>query len=112
MNNCAAGGLYMSAKDLAKFAVALGDDNFLPENDQELMMNNGETDDLYGFSAIQATGGRAFWHNGKRNENGNVSYALLMRFASGATAVFVTNSENDGTNTRNTIRNAYNLARQ
>ena len=72
MQNCAAGGLYISAKDLAKLATSLGNSGFLPENDQNLMMNSGPVDDLYAFHPIQATGGRAFLHNGKRIENGNV----------------------------------------
>jgi|GEM_PF-3957153 len=111
MQNCAAGGLYMSTKDLAKFAASLGDNSFLPEASQNLMMNSGPEDNLYAFSTIQAEGGRAFWQNGKRSENGNVSYAVLIRFSSGATAVFIANSDNDSTNTLNTIRDAYNMAR-
>ncbi|MEZ4869769.1 MAG: serine hydrolase domain-containing protein [Caldilineaceae bacterium] len=110
--NCAAGGLYMSAKDLAKFAAALGDSTFLPVAAQDLMMNSGPSDDLYAFSTTQADGGRAFWQDGKREENGKVSCALLIRFASGATAVFVANSDNDGTNMLTTIRDAYNFARK
>ncbi len=112
MQNCASGGLYMSSKDLAKFATSLGNTNFLSKDDQNRMMNSGSAQDLYAFNTIQAVGGRAYWHNGKRTRNGNVSYALLIRFASGATAVFVTNSENDGTQTLRTIRDAYNFARQ
>ncbi len=112
MRNCAAGGLYMSAKDLAKFAASLGDRNFFPDTHQDLMMNSGPEDDLYAFSTIQAEGGRAFWQNGVREENGNFSYAVLIRFASGATAVFLANSNNNGTNTLRTIRDAYNLARR
>lgn len=111
MQNCAAGGLYMSAKDLAAFVFSLGDPDFLPVAHQKRMMNDGPVNDLYAFGTIGATGGRAFWHNGKRTVNGNASYAVIIRFASGASAVFVTNSNNDGTNTLNTIRDAYDLAR-
>ncbi|MGF1476022.1 MAG: serine hydrolase [Geminicoccaceae bacterium] len=112
MQNCAAGGLYMSAKDLAAFVFALGDLSFLSKADRDRMMNGGPVNNLYAFGTISAEGGRAFWHNGKRTEGGNSSYAVVLRFASGASAVFVTNSDNDGTNTLNTIRDAYNLARQ
>ena len=102
----------MSAKDLAKFAASLGNRDFLPDVHQDLMMNSGPADDLYAFSTIQAEGGRAFWQNGKREENGNFSYAVMIRFASGATAVFLANSNNNDTNTLITIRDAYNLARR
>jgi CubicO group peptidase (beta-lactamase class C family) len=113
INNCAAGGLYMSAKDLARFMSALGDTSFLSASKRNLMINNGAVDDLYAFNAIDAEGGRAFWHNGKRTEGGgDTSYAVVIRFASGANAVFVANSDNEGTNTLRTIRDAYNLARQ
>ena len=102
----------MSAKDLAKFTTALDDPDFLSEADRSLMMNAGPAVDLYAFNVTQAEGGRAFWHDGRRPEAGHVSYALMIRFASGAHAVFVTNSNNDGVAVRNTLREAYRLARQ
>ena len=112
MQNCASGGLRMSAKDLAKFAYSLGDNDFLSEDDQNRMMNSGPADDLYGFGVIGAEGGRAFCHTGKYNgKNGHASIAVLIRFASGASAVFLANSPSDDVNVLGTLPDAYNVAR-
>jgi CubicO group peptidase (beta-lactamase class C family) len=114
--NCAAGGVYMSAKDLARFMTALGDRDFLPVAHQNRMMNAGPATDLFGFgvdtgSAMKnAKDGRVFDHNGKRNENNHVSVAWVMRFQSGANVVFVANSDWSGVNVAGTLIAAYNAA--
>jgi len=74
-------------------------------------MNSGPKDDLYGFGIISAETGRAFRHTVKRIVNGKVSHAVLIRLADGTSAVFLTNSEDEGINTLGTIRDAYNEAR-
>lgn len=112
--HCASGGLYMSAKDLATFMTALDDPAFLSPDRRAQMINNGQAADLLSFGAAGgATGGRAFWKNGGRHkQNGDSSVAGVIRFHSGAHAVFVANSPiPSGIHVRSTLVNAYNNAR-
>jgi CubicO group peptidase (beta-lactamase class C family) len=110
--NCAAGGLYLSTKDLARFMTALDDPKFLPSEHRDRMINNGPADDLFGFGAAGgAVGGRSFAHNGARFEGGDASIAEVVRFPSGAHAVFTANSGAGGVDVTATLIAAYNAAR-
>lgn len=110
--NCASGGLYMSAKDLAKFMSALNDPDFLDPIDRDRMINNGPIDDLMGFWANEdgAENGRTFRHDGVREQLGVESYAVVMRFPNGASAVLLANSEKGSVKVESTLIDAYNLA--
>ncbi len=109
----AAGGLYMSAKDLAKFMSALNDPSFMPPSRLELMCNNGNSNHLLGFWASGgAEGGRCFVHNGARTESGHGSRAQVVRFQSGAHAIFVSNSPEGNIDIRKVLIDAYNKARK
>jgi CubicO group peptidase (beta-lactamase class C family) len=111
--NCASGGVYLSAKDLARFMTALDDPGFLSPAMRNRMIHDGPEDDLYGFWAkAGAEGGRSFVHNGLRNVGGDVSVAQVVRFPSGAHAVFVANSDFNGVDTAGSLIAAYNAARR
>jgi len=112
--NCASGGVYMSAKDLARVMTALDDAGFLPRAHRDRMIHGAAADTLFGFWALGgATGGRSFAHNGLRSNGlGDTSVAQVVRFASGAHAVFVANSPWTGVDVSGTLVAAYNAARQ
>jgi CubicO group peptidase (beta-lactamase class C family) len=113
--NCASGGLYLSTKDLAKFMTALGDPKFLDRRHRDRMINNGDANDLFGFwETSGAVGGRSFTHNGMRNDGGggDESIAWVVRFPTGAHAVFTANSPTGGVNVIATLIGAYNDARR
>lgn len=110
--NCASGGLYLSTNDLARVMTALDDPGFLAPAMRDRMVNNGPKDDLHGFGALGgAEGGRSFAHNGLRNVGGDVSVAQVVRFPSGAHAVFTANSPFNGVDVAAVLVAAYNAAR-
>lgn len=110
--NCASGGVYMSAKDLAAFMTALDDPDFLPRAHRDRMVNGGPSKDLWGFwEKPGADGGRSFAHDGGRNVDGNSSIATVVRFPTGAHAVFVANSPFAGIDVGGVLVEAYNAAR-
>ncbi len=110
--NCASGGVYLSAKDLARILTALNDPAFMPRAQRDRMIHDGPADDLYGFWAKGgAEGGRSFVHNGLRNVGGDVSIASVVRYPSGAHAVFVANSAPSELDAIDTLIRAYNAAR-
>jgi CubicO group peptidase (beta-lactamase class C family) len=111
MRNCAAGGLYMSAKDLAKFVTALGDPQFLPPAQQRLLFSNGPARDVYAFDTRTILGDRAFWKDGGRNEGGVSSIAYVLKYPTGAHAVFVANSAGSTRSVGVVLRDAYLKAR-
>ena len=111
MRNCAAGGLYMSAKDLAKFVTALSDPQFLPPAQHRLLFSNGPARDVYAFDTRRILGDRAFWKDGGRNEFGVSSIAYVLRYPTGAHAVFVANSAGSTANVGVVLRDAYIKAR-
>lgn len=112
--NAAAGGLYISAKDLAKFISAVNSGSFLTEEERGLMINDGPADDLFGFWARSAEGGRCFTHNGARNfeHNGAIhgSHADVLIFPNRFSAVFVANSPDDSLEPQEVLISAYNAA--
>lgn len=111
LRNCASGGLYMSAKDLAKFMTALDDRSFLSQRAFDMMVNAGPADNVLGFDVAAAVGGRAMMKNGGRSENGNGSIALVLRFQTGAHAVFVANSGGSVSEVQKVLTDAYAEAR-
>ena len=90
----AAGGLYISAKNLAKFISAVNSGSFLTAEQRGLMINNGPADDLFAFGTRPCEGGRCFHHNGARDG----SHADVLIFPNRFSAVFVANSPDDNLN--------------
>lgn len=101
----AAGGLYISAKDLAKFISSVNSGLFLTSEQRRLMINDGPANDLLGFWATSAEGGRCFRHNGVRGSHANV-----LIFPNRFSAVFVANSPNDDIDAEEVLISAYGAA--
>ncbi|MEP5757807.1 MAG: serine hydrolase domain-containing protein [Litoreibacter sp.] len=110
MRNCASGGLYMSAKDLQAFMTALSDPAFLSRTKVDTMINDGPADEVLGFDVTTVNGVRALFKNGGRGEGGNSSISLVIRYPSGAHAVFLANSAGDVDFVRRELIKAYKTA--
>jgi hypothetical protein len=106
--NSAAGSLYISAKNLAKFISNVKVGSFLNSEQRNLMMNDGLEEDLYGFSSAPCKGGFCFKHNGFREG----SHSDVMVFPNRFSAVFVANSPDSGRNAQSVMISAYNTALQ
>ena len=111
LRNCASGGLYMSAKDLAAFMTALKDREFLSQEAFETMVNNGPSEEVLGFDVTSVQATRAMFKNGGRGEGGNGSISLVIRYPTGAHAVFLANSGGDVDFVRRELIKAYIAAR-
>ncbi|MBW4646965.1 MAG: hypothetical protein KME23_28925 [Goleter apudmare HA4340-LM2] len=91
---------------------ALDDPQFLDRRQRDRMINNGDADNLFGFwTRSGAKDGRSFIHNGYRGEGGDASIAWVIRFPSGAHAVFTANSPADDADVDATLIAAYNDAK-
>ncbi|MGR3277986.1 serine hydrolase domain-containing protein [Acaryochloris marina NIES-2412] len=104
--NSAAGGLYISAKNLAKFISSVKSGPFLTPEQRNLMMNNGPKEDLFSFSTRPCEGGFCFKHNGYRRG----SHADVLIFPNLFSAVFVANSPDSNFNAQEALISAYNTA--
>ncbi|WP_346289444.1 serine hydrolase domain-containing protein [Sphaerothrix gracilis] len=104
--NAASGGLYISAKGLAKFISSVKSGSFLTSQQRDLMMNDGPADDLLGFWAKSAEGGRCFTHNGSRSG----SHADVLIFPNLFSAVFVANSPDSSLDEQGILISAYGAA--
>lgn len=104
--NAASGGLYISAKGLAKFISSVKSGPFLTSEQRGLMMNNGPEEDLFAFSTRPCEGGFCFKHNGARNG----SHADVLIFPNRFSAVFVANSPDNSLDAQGVLISAYNTA--
>lgn len=107
--NCASGGLYMSAKDLATFMAAVFAGNLLDATDRRRMINQGPSKDLMGFWAKSGVvgGARSFVHNGARPGG---SHASVVLYPNGYQAVFLANSPDASVVSENVLIEAFNAA--
>ena len=104
--HAAAGGLYISAKNLATFISSVNSGPFLTSEQRELMINSDPADDLMGFWARSGEGGRCFTHNGERNG----SHAQVLIFPNRFSVVFVANSPDDSAHPQQALISAYGAA--
>lgn len=104
--HAAAGGLYISAKNLATFISSVNSGPFLTSEQRNLMINSGPEDDLIGFWARPGEGGRCFTHNGARSG----SHADVVIFPNRFSAVFVANSPDDSVGPQQVLISAYGAA--
>ncbi len=115
-DSCASGGLYMSAKDLAKFMSVFSgpaDSSVLPAWRRDLFINAGPAEDLMIFNAAKDKNNRRHFHkNGERGRvsTGGVSVADVIRFSNGYHVVFVANSPKDGVKVKSALIDAFELA--
>ncbi|MDJ0580964.1 serine hydrolase domain-containing protein [Crocosphaera sp.] len=104
--NAASGGLYISAKGLAKFISSVKSGPFLTSEQRNLMINNGPEEDLFAFSTRPCKGGFCFKHNGFRSG----SHANVLIFPNRFSAVFVANSPDRDLDVQGVLISAYNTA--
>ena len=104
--HAASGGLYISAKDLAKFISAVNSGPFLTSEERGLMINNGREEDMFAFSTRPCESGFCFKHNGERNG----SHADVLIFPNRFSAVFVANSPDDSLDAQEVLISAYGTA--